>query len=362
MAISFLGYGVGFNPAGGDAVISDSSFWSLLAQNDIVIIVGGHPEETVAAGVSTSGYTELLDTSEGTPNGVRLSANWKRMGASPDTTATGTGSGNALHGTCYIAYAFRGVDTTTAIDATITSASAGTGDPNSPSITTVTNGAVVVSAWINRSSGVSAVTGPSGYSDPQWYSATGNVRPTVGLAWKAVVAGTENPGPWDVDNEDDWIAVSIALRPAEAGFFGSGAFSAGSIAGTATFVGVYEAAGPFSMTGTGTASFIGNPFMSAPVSMTGTGTNSWVGASISTNPVPFSMTGTGTASFVGSLQNAAGLAATGTGRAEFSSSPIYAIRASMTGTVTPFFVGATTKLSHVREVIESRGAATVSIS
>jgi hypothetical protein len=30
--------------------------------------------------------------------------------------------------------------------------------------------------------------------------------------------------------------------------------------------------------------------------------------------------------------------------------------------VTPFFVGATTKLSHVREVVESRGAATVTIS
>jgi hypothetical protein len=357
MAISLVYGDASGQPNGADVEFSFAGRG--LAENDVVVVVGGHASTGSNAGVSTSGYTELFDLT----TGVRCSGSWKRMGASPDSVVTCIGSGSLSDGTAYAVMVFRGVDTTTAIDATSTTAT-GTGDPNSPSITTVTNAAAVISAFQMKAD-VNTATQPTGYSigDNGFGTAGDTNAACAGISYKIITsAGAENPSPWTgLDDTGSYAAVSIALRPAIISVISSGVLSATGT-GTVSIVGIYDPAGPFSMTGTGTATFTGNPAVDAPASMTGTGTVSWEGNSISTSPVPFSMTGTGTASFVGSLQNASALAATGTGRAEFSSSPIYSIVTSMTGTVTPFFVGATTKLSHVREVVESRGAATVTIS
>jgi hypothetical protein len=325
---------------------------------DFVLVMGGHQRSGSNAGVGTSGYTENVDyTSQN-----RFSVSYKFISA--DTGVTCLGSGNAADGAAYIAFVFRGVDTSTPIDATTTNAENSGGiDPNSPSITTVTDGAAVVSAFLLNED-ILANLGPTGYSNTSVKQSGDTNRVTAGAAWKAkATAGAENPSAWTMSGgaTQAWKAATIAIRPAAAGVITDGVFSAtGEV--SVSLVGVYEAAGPFSMTGTGTASFGGDTLISSPATMNGSGTTvSFVGASLA-EVGAFSMTGTITPVMAGFIASAGSLSATGTGAAEFGSSPIYSIVTSMTGTVTPFFVGATTKLSHVREVVESRGAATVTIS
>jgi hypothetical protein len=360
MAISYVGSASNFAANGGDVTVTLPGG---IAENDIVLVVGGHGNASgAAASISTSGYN-TLDTQASAANYSGIIA-WKRMGGSPDTTVTGTGGGDVSSGVAYIAYVVRGVDTSTAIDATTTEATGTSGLPNSPSITTVTDDCMVITAGLFAVAN-GTLTPPAGYSNALTVSGSDTNGIDVVCASRIQPLGAVNPAGWGAilgDSSDDWVAWTVALRPAASGTFGDGALSGGSISGTATFVGVNEGLGPFAMTGTGTASFAGEPFYNAVAAFTGTETSSWVGTSISSQPVPFSMTGTGTASFVGALQNAGLLSASGTGRAEFSSSPIYAVAVPMTGTASVFFVGAVTKLSHVREVIESKGAATVSIS
>jgi hypothetical protein len=359
MAISLVGTVTGGAANGADVTLTLPGG---IAENDLVCVFGGFiGDGDPKPGVSTSGYTENVE-------GASYTFSYKKMGASPDASVTCSGNNDPSIGTfvavAYVAMVFRGVDVSTPIDATtIVATGNDPGSPNSGSITTVTDGAAVITAGFTPTQDAT-ITAPTGYGDTTTANATDLVPYTVGAAWKTIAsAGATNPEPWsNWDGDQDWVALTVALRPAASGTFGDGAFSGGSISGTATFVGVNEGLGPFAMTGTGTASFAAQPFYNAVAAFTGTETSSWVGTSISNQPVPFSMTGTGTASFVGALQNAGVLAARGTGSAEFGSSPIYAVAVPMTGTASVFFVGAVTKLSHVREVIESKGAATVSIS
>jgi hypothetical protein len=355
MAISLVGTVTGGAANGADVTLTLPGG---IAENDLVCVFGGFiGDATPKPGVSTSGYTENTD-------GAAYTFSYKKMGVSPDTSVVCSGNADSNTAVAYLAMVFRGVDTSTPIDATTVFAT-GTdaGSPNSGSITTVTDGAAVITVGFTPSQDTT-ITAPTGYGDTTNANFSDVIPYTVGAAWKVVAtAGATNPDPWSGwSNGGEWVALTVALRPSASGTFGDGALSGGSISGTATFVGVNEGLGPFSMTGTGTASFTAQPFYNAVAALTGTETSSWVGTSISSQPVPFSMTGTGTASFVGALQNAGVLSARGTGSAEFSSSPIYAVAVPMTGTASVFFVGAVTKLSHVREVIESRGAATVSIS
>ena len=352
MAISFIEALSGSANNGGNVTLTFTAAQS----GDFVLVVGGHQEQGSNAGVSTAGYTEEADTV--TPNRFSIS----RKFITSDTNVTCLGDGQGSDGTAYVALVFRGVDTSTPLDASITSGT-GTGEPNSPSITTVTNGAVVVSAFLlNDGRGLNS--GPSGYSNATIANASEVNNVTAGIAWIAqATAGAENPSQWDLAgvSTEDLRASTIALRPAVTGINVDGAASFGSIRGTATFRSPPNTTSPFVITGTITPTFKGQGLFPTVTSMTGTNATGFVGDGVTTNPVPFSMTGTGTASFVGSLQGAGGLSATGTATATFKGAwPVDAL-AEMGGNVTTTFVGAVDRLKHVREVIESRGTATVSM-
>ena len=155
----------------------------------------------------------------------------KRMGATPDTTVTITRS-TTFHLGNFIAQAWRGVDTTTSEDvAAVWVTPEGTsGDPNSPEITTVTDGARVISYGTQDDDSGTLNSGPSGYTDIIFNSTgTGTAGDTCqGMASTIVAtAGAEDPGVWDWSGDDGWNAGSIALRPAVA------AISA-EVTGTAT--------------------------------------------------------------------------------------------------------------------------------
>ncbi len=84
------------------------------AEDDYVLLFGGSHDEdgTPAVGPSTAGYTEEAlrqDSNEVFSEGL-----WgKFLGATPDTTVVGKGSGDTQELTAYFCWVLRGVDLTT---------------------------------------------------------------------------------------------------------------------------------------------------------------------------------------------------------------------------------------------------------
>jgi hypothetical protein len=315
MAITLVGTNSGSAGNGNDVTVNIPSG---TIQDDIVLVMGGHGNTAGDAGVNSGGYTEVIDRDRGA---CQLSVSWRRMPSSVPSSVDCKGSGNAADATAYVVMVFRGVDTSTAIDATSTSDEGTGGTPNSPLITTVTDGAAVISCFIQASNETS-LTQPSGYGNKIQESKTEASPVTVAAAWDAIsFAGGENPGPWTGLPSAAWVAATIALRPAVAGVVSDSAFSAtGTV--TPSWVGFGGSEGRFAMTG-------------------GSNTSIWVGQSLGIVGA-LSVTGTATVSFQGE----------GGGLGSFS----------MLSEVTVSWVGGKEYMSSVREVIESRGAATVNVA
>jgi hypothetical protein len=355
MAISFIEAKSGSANNGGNVTVNFTSAQS----GDFVLVVGGFQDAGSNAGVSTAGYTELVEL--GLVNSTIISYKF----ITSDTGLTGLGTTQGSDGAAYVALVFRGVDTSNPIDNSFSSAT-GTGEPNSPSLTTLTDGAVVVSGFVlNESRTIAGSVGPSGYAtvDGNYLvntSDTNNV--TVGATWKTISpAGAENPGAWNLSGvpSADVRGITVALRPADEGVISDGVASFGSIRGTASFVGNAESV--LGATGTANVTFKGSGLFPTVAAFTGTGTPLFIGEGVTTNPVPFTMTGTGTALFVGALQGAGNLSAPGTASVTFKGAWPADAQASMGSNVTTMFIGAVDRLRHVREVIESRGKATVTM-
>jgi len=188
------------------------TFATSLLQNDVVVVFGARSTANNPS-IVTSGYT-TIGTSE--PLG---GAFYKRMGASPDTNVVCTGESDAFYTATYVCFVLRGVDTTTAEDATATTATATSTNPDAPSITTVTNNAWVI-AFAGMAALDSAVTVPSGYSNHATLGTNGIIGDTTvaGCTFEKTTAGAENPPSWTDWLSGTWKTYSIALRPAGAGW------------------------------------------------------------------------------------------------------------------------------------------------
>lgn len=211
MAISYVGSDSAADNIGGvNPVIT---FAVAPQQGDIVVVFGGIQNQTDPAGVTTSGYTTLAAFNSATGGVLQnVWAGHKIMGASPDTSVTCKG-GTSF--STYLSFTFRGADQGTQPDATTTTAApAASTNPNPPSITTVTDNAVVLA--LGRSTRDTAITVPSGYNNLTQQNGTlGNQ--TVAGAWKAVSpAGAEDPGAFTNWASGAWCAASVAIRPAGA--------------------------------------------------------------------------------------------------------------------------------------------------
>lgn len=315
MAISLVGTAAGASSDGSNIVIALPT----CLENDLVCVMGGHAN-AADAGVVTSGYTEEKDVTATYNQG---SFSYKRMSSSPDTSVTCLGPAVSGYGSTYVVMVFRGVDTTTAIDTATTTAETFGADPNSPSITTVTNGAAVISFGLSTQNGT-VVASPTGYGSTVSSSISAATQSHMAsAAWKTKSpAGAENPSTWDYSELvfDGSLAFTIALRPASAGTFGDGVLAA---------------------TGTATASFVGPNEIDGQWTVTATGTAAWVGQALATTGA-LSASGTGTVAFVG--------IAAGDG----------VLSSGLTATVS--WVGDKDYMTAVLEIIESRGAVSVEVS
>lgn len=195
---------------------STTSFNVALRQNDFVIVMLSSDNlDTSDLTVSTSGYTA---GQQGLTSSVRYGWWWKRMGAVPDTNVTITyGGATDLEGFRMIAVAFRGVNASTAFDATSPSVTIGTtGNPNPPAITTVTNNAWVIAMGFLDDDRVD-MTAPSGYTLIRANGAgtTDTESSAIAMAYKLKTpAGLDDPAAFGGAGNDTWVAATAALRPA----------------------------------------------------------------------------------------------------------------------------------------------------
>lgn len=185
-----------------------------LEEGDLVLLVATSDAEDPP--YRPSGYTNIYDERPGSTGAL---ACYKFMGASPDTFISGLNDNDR---TPYIAMVFRGVDTTTPLDVAYTqSSTAASGMPNPPSITTVSDGCMIVAVGHLDDDDITA-TAPSGYT----LAATKNTGAEAGATVMAAyllqtTAGAEDPGVFGGGGSDENEARTLALRPATTTIYGN---------------------------------------------------------------------------------------------------------------------------------------------
>ncbi len=180
-------------------------------QGDVVYVFVGLAS-AINGGTTSLGWTQVGST---TDNTVRTLVFRKVMDSTPDASIAITGTAGVNDVGCAIAYTLRGVDNVTPEDATPTTATGSSTTPDSPSITTVTPNAWVLSFFCSRGSTDTTVTLPSGYSNQVDVTGNDSNDSTVGGATKEIASpGAEDPASWTAVNTGLWVAWSVAVRPA----------------------------------------------------------------------------------------------------------------------------------------------------
>lgn len=184
-----------------------------LQPGDLVIVASASDDLTPNY---PTGYTQ------GQRGRVNVGYQWayKFMGNPVDTTVSGLT--NDVR-TPHLAIAFRGVDPTTPLDATPpTVTTGGSGRPNSPAITTVTDTAWVISlGFLDDDNVASTVTAPTNYTFLA-ASQGSSGGATVSAAYRVKTpAGAEDPGAFAAGGDDEWVAATLALRPVVTPIFGN---------------------------------------------------------------------------------------------------------------------------------------------
>ncbi|WP_066210248.1 MULTISPECIES: DUF2807 domain-containing protein [Sphingomonadales] len=217
-----------------------------------IVIVGYATCSTIdrAIGVNTAGYAEIAELYANDTNDANLSVSWKIMGSTPDTTVAISATGSASDPGSVAIHVWRGVDATTPLDVTSTTATAlNSWVPNPPSITPVTSGAVVLALGAGAGSSAPSAIGSITNSDLSNFIARSvdNAFRSVGIgvgsfAW---TSGAFDPAAFTVAGTDSTLnssaSLTLALRPAAGG--GAGGLTAN---GSGTI--------PISGTGTATVS------------------------------------------------------------------------------------------------------------
>jgi len=243
----------------GSATLSLSGL--TLAENDILIVAFVIGDATDNRDISASGnnsgaLTELADLYANDTNDTNLWVGYAKQGATVDTSVTMSVSAGSQD---YVAHVlqYRGVDTTTPIDVTTTTATGTNGDAaNPPSITPVTSGAKIVAVYAASQGTLTAWTAPSDVSNFVQTASTDKGR--IATADKDWTSGAFDPAvlTGGTGNADDsWAAATLALRPGATGY--TMAADSGTFTLTGTAVGLLRgyvmAASAASFTLTGTA-------------------------------------------------------------------------------------------------------------
>ena len=190
-------------------------------ENDLVIVAwscGKNYDLDMA--MVTSGYTEVCDLYANSSNDTNLGVFYKFMTATPDTTATIDSSITGVNaGLAYGCMVFRGVNTTTPMDATATTAlgTSSSSAANPPSITPVTAGAAVIGvgagSWRSAYTSTDLIPFISAGTTSTFF----NTQLGAGSFVRRWVSGAVNPAAFSGGSLSagmTWAACTMALRPA----------------------------------------------------------------------------------------------------------------------------------------------------
>lgn len=152
---TFVGTGYGIAANGGNATIDLTALTdgsgSAPLENDVVIVFGGISTDVIGVApiTSSSGWTQITTGTANDSVAAGMTAWYKVMGATPDTSFVVTGTALGTDSTAGIAFVFRGVDTSNPIDATtVVNSATDTVIPSFSSITSSANdkGLVLIGA------------------------------------------------------------------------------------------------------------------------------------------------------------------------------------------------------------------------
>lgn len=196
-SLTSLTNGIASAPASGDLVIACVGF-NNTTDRDITC--------------TTSGYTEIVDLfSAGSTNGAQLGIFYKVLSAADTTVAFNLGVSVKSF---FAVHVWRGQNATTVLDATTTTGTGATLNP--PSITTVTNAAVVIVAGFSASAETyTAITSPSGMVNFFQASDTGTSGQGIAIASATVsLAGAYDPATFNGGaSAGRGVTATMAVRP-----------------------------------------------------------------------------------------------------------------------------------------------------
>jgi hypothetical protein len=253
MAIALVGTNTAASDGnGGDVTVSLPGG---VASGDLVL--AHHAGESSGANevmsTVTSGYTDIVDIFANDTRDSNLGVHWKIMGGTPDSDVVFTGFVNTDEAHVGAVRVYSGVDQTTPIDATTTTVTGTDGvNADPPSITTATNGAVVV-AIVGAGHATVALDAPTGYTDEidfQDVPAAAHTARIVSCEKLVATAGAEDPGIFGDSGtvSNGYTGATVALRPAAGGGGFDGAVNATLDALTVVATGSLALAGSVSKT------------------------------------------------------------------------------------------------------------------
>lgn len=223
MAISFVGAAVG-SATGSSFSVAKADITGL-QDGDLVVAIVGKFDDDGGDFSGPTGWTLTDQQTSTTGDDQRSCYAYKYLTDVASEPTTWDFSVTVTDPKGAVVAAFRGVDSTTPIDATATT-TLGTSDmnPAAPDITTVTNGAfVVVMVTLVNGTAVLGYTGgaPSGFTLADDVGVdNGTAEFFAALAYKEQAsAGLVSPGVWTNTGSGtpEWSSRSIALKPATAG-------------------------------------------------------------------------------------------------------------------------------------------------
>lgn len=226
-AVTYVGDAQNVVDNGADVTV-DLSTITGLAEDDLVILVGGIPDDDrvdfTMALVSASGWTKEADLFADDTDGASLGVWYKFMGATPDTSVTVDGLGGVDTDTVAVAMAFRNVDTAGPFDvSSVISEEINTSLPDPRSIDHSGDaGVVVVVAATNaHTSAVDTCTPSASYqTNFAQQAASDSTDGGVYIGYNTSPSDPEDPAQWTCTNSDTTnnsnAVVTMALKPTAA--------------------------------------------------------------------------------------------------------------------------------------------------
>ena len=177
---------------------------------DDVVVLAYRREGSTASFSWPSGFTEIVNqTTAASFDQIVLGVAYKVLdGTEGSTFSAGPSTGSVQFEDCFSGVRLSGVDTTTPLDVTSTSADNSFSTASAPTITTVTDGAMHLAMAASWGSGGSGT--PSGYTNA--VAVSGDSRMPIAYD-EIVTAGATGAVSWAGSSEVN-VGASVALRPA----------------------------------------------------------------------------------------------------------------------------------------------------